>query len=476
MSLAWGCILRVLLTIGIFLFAGQAAACPWWAFGPGENSPLRNASRVESLLKKMGEPETSPLLQAVLPEAYQSGYSPPVLKEALDEFISVHGGAGDLLSEFFGQLTSVSATQRYLLQSPAFAEFVQREGTQEDRALLTNPQLHAFFEKENFSEFRQDLSTIYPNGIIAHSSDAEIAEGDRTARELLAKTGVGTDIVRVAGLVERYRAYLDQFGEWDPALGSHGPRGTGYGDDAADPYFPENFLGKSLRIGGTKWEIFEKIGSGGENFVFRARDVLTGEMKVLKITGPRSFVNPEPVHVLQKKIHDAGIPVVQVDNLGPNFNFVEEIKTFGSDTASRFIETGSAEDLPSLIDFYKDLLADSTLRLQDIKPDNVGRRADGQWVVTDWAFNLYWGQQGQPLEGKVDPVELGAQVSRGAWAAFKSAVLENPDQKALYGKRALALAKRMMDEVGCQAPEAYEELEGDIQRIVDASDLGWLRP
>lgn len=431
--------------------------------GSEQRVRFRHPLRLKQFLAKIPDPATSPILRAVFPEAYADGYDQHRLLEGIDLFFDEGGERarngedspriGAVVSEFFGRLETVAATQTYLKKSPSFREFLAVHGGKNGINLLDSSTLDSFLRGDGWSRLRSELPNIYLRGIIAEFSDAEIAKSDEIARRLMAETPASDGLIAYAGLVERYREHLHAKGEWDPALDLNGP-GVKLGK-----YPPNKFLGKKLRVGKEVWGLDEFIGSGGENFVFRARNTSTGQSKILKITNPRAAVNPELIHVLRQRIENAGLPVVKMENLGPHFNFVEEIKYFGSDVVSEYLERGTSAEIEPMKVFYRNLLDSSTLRLQDIKPGNVGKRANGTWVITDWAFNLGFRQKELPLEGKIDPKELGMQLCKGAWEAYSDAVRTNPSRKSIYADRALAFAREMIADLKIKDPPAYLELK-----------------
>jgi hypothetical protein len=126
---------------------------------------------------------------------------------------------------------------------------------------------------------------------------------------------------------------------------------------------------------------------------------------------------------------------------------VEEIAFFGSDVGHQYLTTGNSAQLEEMRDFYHYLLEHSTLKLQDIKPGNIGKRADGTWIITDWAFNLGYGQRGQSIEGKISPTELAVQIVKGTLEGFDQEVKRDPGNKKLYGDRALALSGKLLTEL-----------------------------
>lgn len=148
---------------------------------------------------------------------------------------------------------------------------------------------------------------------------------------------------------------------------------------------PANFAPSVFYVGDKTYTKIAKIGAGQEHAVFRVQNKESREIRVLKIGIP--LAGSRPLTESQSIIRQAGIPILDIQPLGPHANFVEELPYFGSDVIRAAIKTGDTSELQPLISFYEKVIEGFPIYIHDLKLDNVGRRPNGEWVITDWILD-----------------------------------------------------------------------------------------
>lgn len=148
---------------------------------------------------------------------------------------------------------------------------------------------------------------------------------------------------------------------------------------------PKAFAPTTFYSGEESYVTIAKLGAGSEHAVFRVQNMSTREVKTLKIGVP--YAGGPAVVDTHRIIKQSGLPILDLQPAGPHANFVEQIPSFGSDVIRAAIESGDTTEIVGLSAFFRKVINTSPLFIDDLKPDNVGRRANGEWVITDWLLN-----------------------------------------------------------------------------------------
>jgi hypothetical protein len=462
----------LILCLSLFTQSGFATDC---------KTPLETVSklvlfrtlegrRAHALVTAIESPETSPILQTCFPEAYQGGFSPRILFDSLSTEIQKRSKGrdprgirlGDLVPAFFGSIESAAEVHANLRRDKSFKDFVSTVDGTKGLKTLDNPHLVTLLNSEgaSFKALRKRLPELYcGDGTISNYSDETISTADKKAREILASVEDSKDLVKLMGYIELYKNKLEKENSWNAALNLN-PLAL-----ASEREYPsDSFTGKKLYANDSVYEVQSLIGKGGENHVYRVKNLTTGKTKILKVTSTEASVNPNGLYEGQQKIKAGGMPIVEMEPVSKNFTFVEEIKTFGSDVIRNYLTSPTSTDLNGLTSFYQKLVREAKLRIRDLKPANLGRRDDGTWVITDWAFNLDYREKGMALEGNISKDELAALILNGIESEYNKVTELSPSQKGEFQIRAKGLAEKLFRKIDLPMEAAFKEFNRDINQ------------
>ena len=256
--------------------------------------------------------------------------------------------------------------------------------------------------------------------------------------------------------MKNYIEHLNSLSAWDTALSIDAMIGKNELPDT----FVHAFKPRVLFIAESQWEVVRILGSGGENQVSLIKNQATGEERVLKSGISVSGLGGSTIKQ-QRLMLQAGLPIVRMENAGPGHNFAERLNLFGSDVINTYLVTGDLAELPRVLELYKTILQMSSLHVQDLKPSNLGRRADGTWVISDWAFGLNWGDKLQRADLKSS---IGADIGRGIIGAFRmiESSVSKPNKENLKQLVQIFHNATLLSEA--QAAEVFAVIETPLDR------------